>query len=749
MKLIPAFFNRTRARKRAWALLAVMTLAGVGLMLLASVMNWAKENSEVNERNNEYFATSYAAEAATEKALSRMSQDYQNYGFSVVSANLSSYAATLPTSSDSAYWTNFQFSSGTTANEIGVNNTATSQSVVMSAPYTGLNMVANTYEIIASAKNINTQYLIPATVGQQIYLGTIPLFQFAIFYQNDMEICPGGAMTIAGTVHGNQNIYLQPQDGLTFSSNVSAAGNVTLGKSPEDPTSRTPTAVTFDGFDLSGVDPLNLPIGTNNTGTVTNESANAYAILKLPQAGQTPGSETGANLLYNQADMIIIISNNNTVSVTSGAAVNSQATVITNWQSFLSTNGTFDDQRDGLTVDPVVLNISNLVNWSATNTVLRPLLSSLRGSANADVESIYVDDMRSTSNQVVTTNYTSVTNYSTNAVTNASFPTAGTYAPPITSTNTTATTNGSYPSAGTYLGSVTTNTTSTTTSSYPSAGTYLGSVTTNTVSVVNSHTHPNAGTYVGLITTNGSGSSKTYSYSSISGYTYNAISSYSCNAISSYTYNAISHSYATNTSYLTNWPIVSQPGIVLSNGAVLPPQGLSIATPDPAYIVGNWNVKLTTSGTSDAGTASTANSLPSAIFADAITVLSSAWNPANSTLALGSRTATSDTVNAAFLTGNVPSDGAYYSGGVENFPRFLENWSGQTFTYNGSMVCMFASQIATAPWPGTGSVYDPPTRTWAFDTNFTNPNKQPHMMPQVTSVQRGQWVLLKPYTTSF
>ena len=27
----------------------------------------------------------------------------------------------------------------------------------------------------------------------------------------------------------------------------------------------------------------------------------------------------------------------------------------------------------------------------------------------------------------------------------------------------------------------------------------------------------------------------------------------------------------------------------------------------------------------------------------------------------------------------VPSDGTYYSGGVENFPRLLENWSGQKF----------------------------------------------------------------------
>jgi hypothetical protein len=689
VKLTPPSF-RAGNRQRGWALLAVMSVAAAGLMVLASVMSWANENATVAARNNEYFATSYAAEAATEKALASVSQQYQNYGFSVVTANMSTYSTNIPNASDGAYWTNYQFSGGGTVNKIIVTNMATNTSIVMGAPYAGLNLVANTYEIIANAQNTTTEYKIVSTVGQQLYLGTIPLFQFAVFYQNDMEIAPGAAMTISGFVHGNGNIYLEPQDGLTLSSTISAVGQVILGEDPLDPSVRTIGPVTFNGYELNGVNPLNLPVGTNATGIGTNDSQNVSAILQPPQAGQTPTSATGTNLLYNKADMIIIISNNNTISVTSGAAVNNQATVISNnqWSGWLSTNGSFYDQRDSLNVSNVVINVSNLVNWSATNTVLRPVLSSLRGSGEADVQSIYVDDQRSTSNQVVTTNTTLGTNYSTNVTTTTSYPAAGTYSPPVTSTNTTLTTNSSKPFSGTYIGS---------------------------------------------ITTNGSGSSKTYTYNAITGYTYNGISS----------------TISTNTSYLTNWPTISQPGIVLSNGAVLPPQGLSVATPDPAYIIGNWNVKLSASGTSDAASSSTTYSLPSAIYADAITILSSAWNPANSTLGINSRTATTDTVNAAFLTGNVPSNGEYYSGGVENFPRFLENWSGQTFYYNGSMVCMFNSQIANAPWPGTGVVYNPPTRTWAFDNNLSNPAKQPPITPQVITVQRSKWALLAPFATSF
>ena len=105
-------------------------------------------------------------------------------------------------------------------------------------------------------------------------------------------------------------------------------------------------------------------------------------------------------------------------------------------------------------------------------------------------------------------------------------------------------------------------------------------------------------------------------------------------------------------------------------------------------------------------------------------------------------------MNAAFLTGNVPSNHANYSGGVENFPRFLENWSSVNFYYNGSMVEMFPSQIANAPWPGTGTVYSPPNRNWTFDTNFQDPSKLPPLTPKVIYLQRTQWSSLAPGATA-
>jgi hypothetical protein len=86
---------------------------------------------------------------------------------------------------------------------------------------------------------------------------------------------------------------------------------------------------------------------------------------------------------------------------------------------------------------------------------------------------------------------------------------------------------------------------------------------------------------------------------------------------------------------------------------------------------------------------------------------------------------------------------------VENFVRLQENWSGVNLFYNGSMVEMFSSRVANYPWPGTGVVYNPPTRDWAYDTNFNNPTQLPPLTPKVLYLNRARWMTLTPYTTSF
>jgi hypothetical protein len=88
------------------------------------------------------------------------------------------------------------------------------------------------------------------------------------------------------------------------------------------------------------------------------------------------------------------------------------------------------------------------------------------------------------------------------------------------------------------------------------------------------------------------------------------------------------------------------------------------------------------------------------------------------------------------VAGNVPtgSNGTNYSGGAENFVRFLEDWTGKTFTYYGSMVQLYSSKYATGVW-GDKNYYLPAKLNWNFDEKFTL-NAPPGTAVMVSYVQQ-------------
>jgi hypothetical protein len=175
------------------------------------------------------------------------------------------------------------------------------------------------------------------------------------------------------------------------------------------------------------------------------------------------------------------------------------------------------------------------------------------------------------------------------------------------------------------------------------------------------------------------------------------------------------------------------PAVRLKNGSSLPQNGLTVASQNPVYIQGDYNTAMTGPG----GT----NHPPAAVLADAVSVLSNHWNDtnaANSSSSLSNRTATTTTVNAAIATGpsNESTSGAG-NGQLENDIRLLENWTGQTLNYKGSIVDLWHSEQVTAPWQNTGVYYNAPTRNWSYDTLFnTNP---PPGTPRGVVMTRGQW----------
>ncbi len=197
--------------------------------------------------------------------------------------------------------------------------------------------------------------------------------------------------------------------------------------------------------------------------------------------------------------------------------------------------------------------------------------------------------------------------------------------------------------------------------------------------------------------------------------------------------------------------------IRLMNGGVLPDNGLTIASQNPVYIQGDYNTGTSSSvpsssvpanstgnpNNTDSPTAPGYTRKASAVLGDAVMLLSNNWNDSKASSGVSSRDATNTTYNTAIMAGFMPSGftppsgSTYgYSGGGNNFPRFLEDWSGNTCTYYGSMVELFKSATFTGKWD-TGNIYSPPVRRWNFDNNFAT--KAPPGSLNVTVYLRGSW----------
>jgi hypothetical protein len=203
--------------------------------------------------------------------------------------------------------------------------------------------------------------------------------------------------------------------------------------------------------------------------------------------------------------------------------------------------------------------------------------------------------------------------------------------------------------------------------------------------------------------------------------------------------------------------------IRLQDGGTLPNAGLTIASQNPVYVQGDYNTGSTSStrdtvpsnnggnpNNTDSPTAPGYTRKAAAILADAVMLLSNNWNDSNaSNTDVNARPASHTTYNMAIMAGFIPSgfdpDGSGpkapygYSGGANNFPRFLESWTSDSCTYYGSMVELFKSTIFTGKWD-TGIIYRPPNRRWNFDTNFTD-NPPPGSIDAVV-LSRGSWARL-------
>jgi hypothetical protein len=132
------------------------------------------------------------------------------------------------------------------------------------------------------------------------------------------------------------------------------------------------------------------------------------------------------------------------------------------------------------------------------------------------------------------------------------------------------------------------------------------------------------------------------------------------------------------------------------------------------------------------------------VIADAVTLLSTAWNDVTSLTSpykADDRARPNDSYyRVAIVSGkgmifDKPSDVAAGStfgtdGGAHSFLRMLEGGSGKTVHYRGSMATFYYARQAVGPFKCCGGiVYSVPDRDFYFDTDFLDPAKLPPNTP--------------------
>lgn len=184
--------------------------------------------------------------------------------------------------------------------------------------------------------------------------------------------------------------------------------------------------------------------------------------------------------------------------------------------------------------------------------------------------------------------------------------------------------------------------------------------------------------------------------------------------------------------------------VVTANAATVPqltsgvdvPDGFTIATNGLLYVWGNFNAD----GNSATGSSILPDSTserPALIAADAVTVLSA--SSAIQTIATSKPSAAAFTeVSAAILTGLIPTrpgTDQIWSGGVHNLVRLLEDWS-VNYRFRGSLGVLFENEVAKGKYnEAHNSYYDPPTRDMGYH-QYLSQGRFPPATPIKRTVRR-------------
>ena len=190
--------NARRSRERGFALVTVMVV--LGLLMGLTVTAHLATRAETRIGGNDYAATRafYAAEAGAEYMLASLREQLSD---GVLTADKVDDA-----DDDVPNLPMHEFTEYSARLIGGVTNEKITQ-----GPFSG--MWSRTREVLVTS-SVEGPSGSRTTVELNAKALAIPIFQFAAFYNEDLEMFPGAPMELAGRVHTNEQLYLGSCGGI-------------------------------------------------------------------------------------------------------------------------------------------------------------------------------------------------------------------------------------------------------------------------------------------------------------------------------------------------------------------------------------------------------------------------------------------------------------------------------------------------------------------------------------------------------
>jgi hypothetical protein len=200
------------------------------------------------------------------------------------------------------------------------------------------------------------------------------------------------------------------------------------------------------------------------------------------------------------------------------------------------------------------------------------------------------------------------------------------------------------------------------------------------------------------------------------------------------------------------------------------PAGLTIVSNLPVYVLGDVNLASDPDNRFPAplapNDATTSTWWPFLVGGDVVHLLSNAWDDRRSRWGVATgdkrynaggitddgvvvdpkpgadvdpRRATETWYYAQLIGGWGPSSSGVASGGIHNFPRFLEDWNGVRARLRGSLVIGHHKVYARHRWHLDAEAFRPPLRDWGFDPTLEDLQRQPPGAPSYDVAAVKQW----------